>query len=151
MLLRLAILTDATADDAGESFGNVPRPRSCSGNDDAYNGLRNRGIPRILPTNVTKPAGVPPSGGLDPPNLAFGSQIQFSHAHSIRGLQHVSGIPTSHGSHISQLFMSNSPRLTSPRLTPVCMLSDRLIICTLGWAADSREEHTYASLVTGLI
>ncbi|VEL39943.1 unnamed protein product, partial [Protopolystoma xenopodis] len=32
----MARLTDA----AGETSGNVPRPRSNSGNDDAYNGLR---------------------------------------------------------------------------------------------------------------
>ncbi|VEL32852.1 unnamed protein product [Protopolystoma xenopodis] len=30
-------------DDAGESSGNVPRPRSYSGNADAYSGLRTRG------------------------------------------------------------------------------------------------------------
>ncbi|VEL09258.1 unnamed protein product, partial [Protopolystoma xenopodis] len=36
MLLRLARLTD----DVGEMFGNVPRPQTDFGNDDAYNGLR---------------------------------------------------------------------------------------------------------------
>ncbi|VEL22169.1 unnamed protein product [Protopolystoma xenopodis] len=36
MVLRMTRLTD----DGGETSGNVPRPRSYSGNDDAYNGLR---------------------------------------------------------------------------------------------------------------
>ncbi|VEL19557.1 unnamed protein product [Protopolystoma xenopodis] len=40
MVLRMARLTDDAGYDAGETSGNVPRPRSNSGNDDAYNGLR---------------------------------------------------------------------------------------------------------------
>ncbi|VEL30408.1 unnamed protein product [Protopolystoma xenopodis] len=40
--------------DAGETSGNVPRPRSYSGNDAAYNGLRTRCVPLSLPTNMTK-------------------------------------------------------------------------------------------------
>ncbi|VEL10430.1 unnamed protein product [Protopolystoma xenopodis] len=46
MMLRIAILTDDAdyeADyDADETSGNVPRLRSYSGNDNAYNGLRTR-------------------------------------------------------------------------------------------------------------
>ncbi|VEL42906.1 unnamed protein product [Protopolystoma xenopodis] len=47
-MLRMARLTD----DAGERSGNVPHPRSYSGN--AYNGLRTRCVPLSLPTNITE-------------------------------------------------------------------------------------------------
>ncbi|VEL34953.1 unnamed protein product, partial [Protopolystoma xenopodis] len=40
MVLRMARLTDDADYDAGETSGNVPRPRSYSGNVDAYNELR---------------------------------------------------------------------------------------------------------------
>ncbi|VEL39623.1 unnamed protein product [Protopolystoma xenopodis] len=40
-------------DDAGKTSGNVPRPWSYSGNDDAYNGLRTKCVPLTLPTNMT--------------------------------------------------------------------------------------------------
>ncbi|VEL30182.1 unnamed protein product [Protopolystoma xenopodis] len=49
MVLRMEILTD----DAGETSGNVPRPRSYFGNDHADNGPRTRCVPISLPTNVT--------------------------------------------------------------------------------------------------
>ncbi|VEL41319.1 unnamed protein product [Protopolystoma xenopodis] len=38
-------LTDDTDYDAGEAFGNIPRPWSDFGNDYAYNGLRTRCVP----------------------------------------------------------------------------------------------------------
>ncbi|VEL10667.1 unnamed protein product [Protopolystoma xenopodis] len=38
----MAILTDDVNDDAGETFGNVPRPRFNFGNDHADNGPRTR-------------------------------------------------------------------------------------------------------------
>ncbi|VEL30271.1 unnamed protein product [Protopolystoma xenopodis] len=38
--------------DAGETSGNVPRPRSYSGNDAADNGPRTRCVPISLPTNM---------------------------------------------------------------------------------------------------
>ncbi|VEL29148.1 unnamed protein product [Protopolystoma xenopodis] len=50
MVLRLAILID----DAGETSGNVPRPRSDFGNDEAYNGLQTRCVPLSFPINATK-------------------------------------------------------------------------------------------------
>ncbi|VEL23527.1 unnamed protein product, partial [Protopolystoma xenopodis] len=40
MVLRMARLTDDADYDVGETSGNVPRPRSSSGNDHADNGLR---------------------------------------------------------------------------------------------------------------
>ncbi|VEL18629.1 unnamed protein product [Protopolystoma xenopodis] len=46
----MATLTD----DAGETSGNIPHPRSDFGNDRAYNGLRTRFVPLSLPTNMTK-------------------------------------------------------------------------------------------------
>ncbi|VEL39049.1 unnamed protein product [Protopolystoma xenopodis] len=39
--------------DAGETSGNVPRPRSYSGNDAADNGPRTRCVPISLSTNMT--------------------------------------------------------------------------------------------------
>ncbi|VEL19210.1 unnamed protein product [Protopolystoma xenopodis] len=50
----MAKLTDDADYDAGETTGNVPRPRSDSGNDDAYNGLRTRCVPLSLPSNILK-------------------------------------------------------------------------------------------------
>ncbi|VEL24373.1 unnamed protein product [Protopolystoma xenopodis] len=41
-------------DDVGETSVNVPHPRSYSGYDDAYYGLRTRGVPLDLPANMTK-------------------------------------------------------------------------------------------------
>ncbi|VEL28807.1 unnamed protein product [Protopolystoma xenopodis] len=41
-------------DDAGETFGNVPRPRSDLGNGDADYGLRTSCVTLSLPTNMTK-------------------------------------------------------------------------------------------------
>ncbi|VEL29507.1 unnamed protein product [Protopolystoma xenopodis] len=41
-------------DDAGETSGNVPRPRSYSENDHAYYGLRTRCVTLSLSTNVVK-------------------------------------------------------------------------------------------------
>ncbi|VEL27497.1 unnamed protein product, partial [Protopolystoma xenopodis] len=40
MVLRMTIFIDDADYDAGETFGNVPRPRSDSGYDHACNGLR---------------------------------------------------------------------------------------------------------------
>ncbi|VEL38985.1 unnamed protein product [Protopolystoma xenopodis] len=45
----MAILTD----DAGETFGNVPRRLFDFGNDHADNGLRTRCVPLSHPTNMT--------------------------------------------------------------------------------------------------
>ncbi|VEL41609.1 unnamed protein product [Protopolystoma xenopodis] len=50
---RMAMPTDDTDYDAGETFGNVPRPWSYSGNDDADNGLRTICVPLSLPANMT--------------------------------------------------------------------------------------------------
>ncbi|VEL32041.1 unnamed protein product [Protopolystoma xenopodis] len=41
-------------DDEGETSGNVPIPRSDSGNDHVYYGLRTRCVPLGLPANMTK-------------------------------------------------------------------------------------------------
>ncbi|VEL23830.1 unnamed protein product [Protopolystoma xenopodis] len=54
MVLRMARLTDDADFDPGEMSGNVPRSRSNSGNDDAYNGLRTTFVLLSLPTNVNK-------------------------------------------------------------------------------------------------
>ncbi|VEL31995.1 unnamed protein product, partial [Protopolystoma xenopodis] len=50
----MAKLTDDADYDAGETSGNVARPRYDFGNDHAYNGLRTRCVPLSLPTNMTK-------------------------------------------------------------------------------------------------
>ncbi|VEL27539.1 unnamed protein product [Protopolystoma xenopodis] len=50
----MARLTDDADYGVGESSGNVPRPRSDSGNNDAYNGLRTRCVHLSLPTNMTE-------------------------------------------------------------------------------------------------
>ncbi|VEL40880.1 unnamed protein product [Protopolystoma xenopodis] len=50
----MARLTDDADYDAEETSGNVPRPPSYSGNDDAYNGLRTRCVPLSLPTKMTE-------------------------------------------------------------------------------------------------
>ncbi|VEL12055.1 unnamed protein product [Protopolystoma xenopodis] len=49
----MAILTDDADYDAGETFGNVPRPRLNFGNDNADNGPRTRCVSIIFPTNMT--------------------------------------------------------------------------------------------------
>ncbi|VEL32493.1 unnamed protein product [Protopolystoma xenopodis] len=54
MVLRIARLIDDAEYDAGETSGNVPCPRSYSGNDVAYNGLRTRCVPLSLPINMTE-------------------------------------------------------------------------------------------------
>ncbi|VEL43323.1 unnamed protein product [Protopolystoma xenopodis] len=54
MVLRMSRLNDDADYDPGETSGNVLRPRSYSGNDNAYNGLRTRCVFLSLPTNVTK-------------------------------------------------------------------------------------------------
>ncbi|VEL29534.1 unnamed protein product [Protopolystoma xenopodis] len=53
MVLRMAILTDDADYDAGDTFGDVPRPRFNFGNEHADNGLRTRCVPLSLPTNMT--------------------------------------------------------------------------------------------------
>ncbi|VEL22338.1 unnamed protein product [Protopolystoma xenopodis] len=50
----MARLTGDADYDAGETSGNVPRPRSFSGTNYADNGLRTRCVPLSLPTNMTK-------------------------------------------------------------------------------------------------
>ncbi|VEL11839.1 unnamed protein product [Protopolystoma xenopodis] len=54
MVLRITKLIDDADYDAGETFGNVPRPRSDFGNDYVCNGLRARYVPLSLLTNMTK-------------------------------------------------------------------------------------------------
>ncbi|VEL16060.1 unnamed protein product [Protopolystoma xenopodis] len=54
MVIIMAILTDDADYDADETSGNIPRPRSYSGYDDAYNGLRARCVPLTFPTNMIK-------------------------------------------------------------------------------------------------
>ncbi|VEL37836.1 unnamed protein product [Protopolystoma xenopodis] len=49
----MARLTNDADYDAGETSGNVPRPRLNFGNDHADNGPRTRCVPISLPTNVT--------------------------------------------------------------------------------------------------
>ncbi|VEL27282.1 unnamed protein product [Protopolystoma xenopodis] len=48
----MARLTDDADYDAGETSGNVTRPRSSSGNDHAYYVLRTRCVPLCHPTNM---------------------------------------------------------------------------------------------------
>ncbi|VEL31636.1 unnamed protein product [Protopolystoma xenopodis] len=50
----MARLIDDADYNAGDPSWSVPRPRSYSGNDEAYNGLRIRCVPLSLPTNMTK-------------------------------------------------------------------------------------------------
>ncbi|VEL32660.1 unnamed protein product [Protopolystoma xenopodis] len=50
----MARLTEDADYDAGETSGNLSRPRSDFGNDHAYNGLRTRCVPLSLPTNMAK-------------------------------------------------------------------------------------------------
>ncbi|VEL40904.1 unnamed protein product [Protopolystoma xenopodis] len=47
----MAILTDDADYDAGETSGNVPRPRFNFGNDDANNGPQARCVPISLSTS----------------------------------------------------------------------------------------------------
>ncbi|VEL18047.1 unnamed protein product [Protopolystoma xenopodis] len=54
MVLRMARLPDDADYDAGETSGNVPRTRSYSGNDDAFNGPRTRCVSLSLPTHMTE-------------------------------------------------------------------------------------------------
>ncbi|VEL36860.1 unnamed protein product [Protopolystoma xenopodis] len=53
MVLRMTRLTDDADYHAGETLGNVPRPRFNFGNDDADNGLRTRCVLLCLPANMT--------------------------------------------------------------------------------------------------
>ncbi|VEL14560.1 unnamed protein product [Protopolystoma xenopodis] len=48
VVLRVARLTDDADYDAGETPGNVPRPRSHFGNDHADNGLRTRSLTVLM-------------------------------------------------------------------------------------------------------
>ncbi|VEL22687.1 unnamed protein product [Protopolystoma xenopodis] len=50
----MARLTDDADYDAGKTSRNVPRTRSYSGNDDAYNGLLTRCVLLSLPNNMTE-------------------------------------------------------------------------------------------------
>ncbi|VEL06648.1 unnamed protein product [Protopolystoma xenopodis] len=52
--VEIAKLTDNADYDAGEAFGNVPRPRFNFENDHADNELRTKCVPLSLPTNITK-------------------------------------------------------------------------------------------------
>ncbi|VEL40526.1 unnamed protein product [Protopolystoma xenopodis] len=54
MVLRMVKLTNDADYDAGETSGNVLRPRSDFGNDHADMGPRTRCVPLSLPTNMTK-------------------------------------------------------------------------------------------------
>ncbi|VEL13612.1 unnamed protein product [Protopolystoma xenopodis] len=47
-------LTDDADYDAGETSGNVPRPRSDFVNDHTHNGLGTRRVPLSLPTDMIK-------------------------------------------------------------------------------------------------